>query len=244
MENYLFDKGLKLIRDFAWNILANEYLELAKGRLYSTESDRAGAVYTLRTTMDALCTMLSPYIPFFAQECYHHLSGGKRIIDHPWTDFTYTDIDALRDGNLVVEIVGVLRKYKHDAGFALNAPIGEVTIYTPSHNINDAGDIGRTINGTVVWKAEEPDLERKIGNVVFNKGIVGKTLRSKAGAFMMAVNALSDEEKIAPPAMIMVNGEEIVVPYDAWNTSFVYFVSGEAVDVLMADDVTITVKKL
>jgi valyl-tRNA synthetase len=188
--------------------------------------------------------MLSPYIPFFAQECYNHLSGGKRIIDHPWTDFTYTDVDALHDGNLVVEIVGVLRKYKHDAGFALNAPIGEVTIYTPSHNISDAGDIGRTINGTVVWKAEEPDLEKKVGDVVFNKGIVGKTLRSKASAFMMAVNALSDDEKITPPATIVVDSEEIVVPYNAWNTSFVYSVSGEAVDVLMADDVTITIKKL
>jgi valyl-tRNA synthetase len=243
MENYLFDKGLKIIRDFAWNVLADEYLELVKGRLYSTESDRASAVYTLRTTMDALCTMLSPYIPFFAQECYHHLSGGRKIIDRQWVDFTYTDTDAVYEGNLVVEIVGVLRKYKHDTGLALNAPIGDVIIYTPSHNIDDAGDIGRTINGTVIWKAEKPDLERKVGDVVFNKSIIGKTLRGKAGAFMVAVNALSVEEKNTPPATIMVDDEEITVPYDAWTTSFVYSVSGEAVDVLMVDDVTITIKK-
>ncbi|HJK77390.1 MAG TPA: valine--tRNA ligase [Methanocorpusculum sp.] len=243
MENYLFDKGLKLIRDFAWNVLADEYLELVKGRLYSTDPDRAGAVYTLRTTMDALCTMLSPYIPFFAQECYHHLSGGKRIIDHPWADFSYTDADAVRDGELVVKIVGVLRKYKHDAGLALNAPLGEVTIYTPSHDVNDAGDLGRTVNGTVIWKAEEPSLEKKVGDVVFNKGVVGKTLRSKAGAFMAAVNALPDADKVTPPAAILVDGEETAVPEGAWTTSFVYSVSGEAVDVIMVDDVMITVRK-
>ena len=81
MENYLFDKGLKLIRDFAWNVLADEYLAFVKGRLSSEGADRAGAVSTLRTTLDALCTRLSPYIPFFAQECYHPLPGGIALID-------------------------------------------------------------------------------------------------------------------------------------------------------------------
>ncbi|MDR3102135.1 MAG: valine--tRNA ligase [Methanocalculaceae archaeon] len=243
MENHLFDKGLKLIRDFAWNVLADEYLELAKGRLYSGEPDRAGAVYTLRTTMDALCTMLSPYIPFFAQECYHHLSGGKRIIDHPWVEFSFDDPRAVTDGDLVVKIVGVLRKYKHDSGLALNAPLDAVTIYTPMRDIDDAGDLGRTVNCTVVWMAEEPALEKKVGEVFFNKGVVGKTLRDKAGAFMAAVGALSNADKINPPAIISVDGEEIAVPEGAWATTFVYSVSGEAVDVILIDDVLITIKK-
>ncbi|MDV0443020.1 valine--tRNA ligase [Methanorbis rubei] len=243
MENYLFDKGLKLIRDFAWNVLADEYLEFVKGRLYSEDPDRAGAVYTLRTTVDALCTMLSPYIPFFAQECYHHLSGGARIVDHPWSDFSYVDADAMRDGDLVVKIVGVLRKYKHDEGLALNAPLGDITIYTPSHNVDDAGDLGRTVNAQVAWKAEEPKLEKTVGDVVFNKGVVGKTLRGKAGAFMAAVNALSDTEKITPPAVVIVDGEETAVPENAWTTSYVYSVSGMAVDVIMVDDAIITIRK-
>ena len=177
MDAYLFDKGLKSIRDFAWNVMADEYLEFVKGRLYSEDASRAGAVYTLKTTLDSLCTMLSPYIPFFAQECYSHLSGGKRIIDHPWTTFSYEDEEALRDGDLVIGIVSVLRKYKHDAGLALNAPLGDVTIYTPSHDIDDSGDLGRTMNAKVTWKAEEPALEKKVGEVAFNKGVVGKTDR-------------------------------------------------------------------
>lgn len=167
MENYHFGRGLKLIRDFVWNVLADEYLELVKGRLYSTEPGRAGAVYTLRTTMDALCTMLSPYIPFFAQECYHHLSGGKRIIDHPWVDFSYTDADAVRDGDLVVKSVGLLRTGKSHAGLALNAPLGsEVTIYTPGHVVGDVGDLGRTANATVVWKTEDPREDPEAENIL------------------------------------------------------------------------------
>lgn len=243
MENYLFDKGLKLIRDFAWNILADEYLEFVKGRLYSDSPDRAGAIYTLRTTVDALCTMLSPYTPFFSQECYHHLSGGGRITDHPWVTFSYEDASAVRDGELIVSIVGLLRKYKHDAGLALNAPLGEITIYTPSHNVDDAGDLGRTVNGTVVWKAEQPALDRTVGEIIFNKGVVGKTLRGKAGAFMAAVTALPAAALITAPRTVLVDGEETAVPDGAWTTSYIYSISGEAVDVITMDDVMITIKK-
>ena len=243
MEAYLFDKGLKIIRDFAWNIMADEYLEFVKGRLYSEDPKRAGAVFTLETTLDAMCTMLSPYIPFFAQECYHHLSNGKRIIDHPWITFHYNDDEAIRDGNLVVKIAGILRKYKHDEGLALNAPLGLVTIYTPAHNIDDDGDLGRTINAEVVWKNEEPTLEKKIGEVIFNKSIVGKTLRSKAGVFMKAVQALPDDQKINPPKIIVADGEEIEVPANAWKVSYTYSVSGQTVDVILDEEATITVKR-
>ncbi len=82
-----------------------------------------------------------------------------------------------------------------------------------------------------------------VGEVVFNKGVVGKTLRNKAGAFMAAVNALSDAEKITPPKSILVEGEEISVPEGTWTTSYIYSVSGESVDVIMLDDVMITVKR-
>jgi valyl-tRNA synthetase len=243
MESYLFDKGLKIIREFAWDIFADEYLELVKGRLYSEEAGRAGAVYTLQTAVEALCTMLAPYIPFFSQECYHHLTGGGQIIDQPWTTFSFEDEDAVRDGNLLVEILRSLRKYKTDAGLALNAPLGGVTVYTGSRNIDDGGDLGRTMNAPVIWKAEEPALEKKIGEVVFNKSVVGKTFRGKAGAFMAAVRQLSDEEKIVRPASVMVDGENTAVPEDAWTVSYVYSVSGETVDILLVVDCMITIRK-
>ncbi|HJJ80426.1 MAG TPA: valine--tRNA ligase, partial [Methanocorpusculum sp.] len=114
---------------------------------------------------------------------------------------------------------------------------------TPNHDIDDSGDLGRTMNAEVVWKAEEPALEKKVGDVVFNKSVVGKTLRAKAGAFMKAVQALSDEDKITPPAVVVADGEEISVPEDAWKVTYTYTVSGQEVDVIMADDVMITVQR-
>ncbi|HMK15516.1 MAG TPA: valine--tRNA ligase, partial [Methanomicrobiales archaeon] len=40
MEGYAFDQALKALREFAWGILADEYIELVKGRLYSEEPGR------------------------------------------------------------------------------------------------------------------------------------------------------------------------------------------------------------
>ncbi len=37
MECYQFDVALKAIREFAWDILADNYIELVKGRLYTGE---------------------------------------------------------------------------------------------------------------------------------------------------------------------------------------------------------------
>lgn len=61
---------------------------------------------------------------------------------------------------------------------------------------------------------------------------------------MKAVQALSDEDKITPPAVVVAeDGEEIEVPADAWKVSFTYSVSGQEVDVIQADDVMITVQR-
>ncbi|HNT07703.1 valine--tRNA ligase, partial [Methanoculleus sp.] len=60
MEGYQFDRALKVIREFAWNTLADDYIEIAKGRLYAEGDGRASAASALRTTMDILCRLLAP----------------------------------------------------------------------------------------------------------------------------------------------------------------------------------------
>ncbi|MFA7562803.1 MAG: valine--tRNA ligase, partial [Methanoculleus sp.] len=75
MEGYQFDRALRAIREFAWNTLADDYIEIVKGRLYADDSSRASACSVLRTTMDTLCRLLAPIIPHFAEECYHNLAG-------------------------------------------------------------------------------------------------------------------------------------------------------------------------
>ena len=71
-----------------------------------------------------------------------------------------------------MKVVAEVRKYKHDAGLALNAPLGKVTIYAP-HTVNDEGDTGRTLNADVHWRTDVAKLDRVISDIDFNRSIVG-----------------------------------------------------------------------
>jgi valyl-tRNA synthetase len=241
MEAYQFDVALKAIREFAWDVLADNYIELVKGRLYQEDASRRSACLVLHTAFDALCRMLAPFTPYFAEECYSYLKG-ESVHKQPWVSFTYDDDAARAEGNLLVQVVAEVRKYKHDAGLALNAPLGKVTIYAP-HTVNDEGDTGRTLNADVHWRTDIAQLDRVITDIEFNRSIVGKTFRKDAQAFMDAVRALSPAELANPPKTIMVNGAGIALPENVFTPRYSYMEEGAKVDVLTIDDVIVTIAK-
>jgi valyl-tRNA synthetase len=241
MEAYQFDVALKAIREFAWDVLADNYIELVKGRLYQEDASRKSACLVLHTAFDALCRLLAPFTPYFAEECYSYLKG-ESVHKQPWVSFTYDDEAARREGNMIVQVVAEVRKYKHDNGLALNAPLGKVTIYAP-HTVDDEGDTGRTLNADVHWRTDVAKLDRVITDVDFNRSVVGKTFRKDAQAFMAAVKALSPAELEKTPKTIKVNGADIDIPESAFTPKFSYMEEGAKVDVLTVGDVIVTIAK-
>jgi valyl-tRNA synthetase len=241
MEAYAFDQVLKAIREFAWDLLADEYIELVKGRLYSEGEGRESAAAALSITLDALLRMLAPFLPHFAEECYHHLKG-RSVHREPWVSFGFQDAPAREQGDLVVRIVSGLRTYKHDHGMALNAPFGRLTVYTKAP-VEDGGDAARALNATIAWRAEEPRLERRAGDVKFNMGVVGPAFKGKARAFMEAVRSLPPESMEHPPAAIALGGEMVPVPPGAFTTCFSYALGGKDVDVVTFGDVIVAVER-
>ena len=239
MEGYQFDRALKAVREFAWNTLADDYIEIAKGRLYAEGDGRASAASALRTTMDVLCRLLAPIIPHFAEECYHTLTGGS-VHKEAWPDFTYADDEARRHGDLLVKTVAELRRYKHDKGMALNAPLGHVTIYAPEP-VDDTGDAGRALAADAHWRTGTPRLEEVADGVDFNMAVIGPALRKQARGFMEAVRALPPDLLKNPPAAVTVDGEEVFVPPGSFTPKIAYQVAGEEVDVLTLGDVVVTI---
>jgi len=240
MECYQFDVALKAIREFAWDILADDYIELVKGRLYAGSESRKGALLVLYTAFDGLCRMLAPFTPYFAEECYSHLNKGASVHKQPWVSFTYDDEAARREGNLLVQVVAEVRKYKHDSGLALNAPLGRVTIYAP-HTVNDEGDTGRTLNADVHWRTDAAKLDRVVTDISFNRAIIGPAFRKQAPAFMAAVKSLSPDLLVSPPKTILVEGNEVGIPENAFSPKFSYLEEGAQVDVITIGDVIVTI---
>jgi valyl-tRNA synthetase len=242
MESYQFDVALKAIREFAWDVLADNYIELVKGRLYQQDASRKSACLVLHTAFDALCRLLAPFTPYFAEECYSYLGDGQSVHKQPWVSFTYDDEAARREGDMVVQVVAEVRKYKHDNGMALNAPLGRVTIYAP-HTVDDEGDTGRTLNADVHWRTAVAKLDRVITDVAFDRSVVGKTFRKDAQAFMEAVKALSLAQLEKPPKTIKVNGVDTPMPENVFTPKFSYMEEGAKVDVLTIGDIIVTIAK-
>lgn len=242
METYQFDRAIRAIREFAREVFADNYIELVKGRLYGDGTGRGSALYALRTSIDALCRMLAPITPYFAEECYSILTG-KSVHEQSWVDFEFSDEDALVQGDLLSKVVSEVRRYKHDEKMALNAPLGHVVVYTP-YEIDDCGDASATLSANVEWKCEKPDLQKVVSDVRFNFGLIGPKFRKQANAYMNAVRALSDEEKVNPPKTVVVEGAETEVLENSFEPVYAFRVAGEDVDVLqVSEDVIITVEK-
>jgi valyl-tRNA synthetase len=146
------------------------------------------------------------------------------------------------EGNLLVQVVAEVRKYKHDAGLALNAPLGKVTIYAP-HTVNDEGDTGRTLNADVHWRTDAAKLDRVITGIDFNRSVIGPAFRKQAQAFMAAITELSVEQLANPPKTIMLDECETVIPENAFTPKYSYMEEGAQVDVITVGDVILTIAK-
>ena len=240
MEQYQFDTAFKAIREFAWDVLADNYIELVKGRLYARDEPRKSACLVLHTAYDALCRMLAPFTPYFADECYAHLHQGS-VHKQPWVAFTYDDPEARVEGDILAKVVAEVRKYKHDTGLALNAPLGKVTIYAP-HTIDDEGDTTRTLNADILWRTDTAKLDRVVTDIEFNRSVVGPAFRKQAQAFMDAVRALPPEQLEHPPRTIQLEGSDVEIPPNSFTPRFSYMEGGAKVDVVTVGGVIVTIQ--
>ena len=136
MDKYEFSKGLGPVRDFFWLEFADFYIEEVKYRLYgkNTESKKA-AQFTLLYVLSNCMKMLAPFIPHITEEIMQsvfkkHL-GGKSLHLEKWPEADEGKISEYYEllGLKMNEIISALRKYKTEGRMALNAELGEVTIF-------------------------------------------------------------------------------------------------------------------
>jgi valyl-tRNA synthetase len=133
MENYKFDEAMKDIRIFAWNVLADDYIELVKSRLYGRSGDegKESAKYALYETLQTLSKLLAPFIPFYAEEMYSYIEPGKSVHNEYWPEVKRDRInaEAEMEGDLIADITRAVRRYKSEQGIPLNAPLRKLEIY-------------------------------------------------------------------------------------------------------------------
>lgn len=166
--DYDYTAALEAIEKFFWKDYCDNYLELAKGRLYGdlgNAQDNLSAKHTLYYVHHALLSLFAPFFPYMSEELFHdlypalakettsiHRRGG-------WPDSThypYSDVIA-EQANGALDIVSAVRKMKSANNMSMRVPISMLHVSSvPEQNngweqIEDCWmDVQHTVNAAAV----------------------------------------------------------------------------------------------
>ncbi len=115
-----------LVEVFFWGDLADNYLEMAKKRLYE-KRDEQGARYALYTVLRDVLKMLTPFIPHVTEEVYEALFAAEGTSLHrsswPQCDERLVDPHAEEAGKALCQLLHAVRRYKSEAGMSLGTEL-------------------------------------------------------------------------------------------------------------------------
>ena len=125
---------------FFWTTLADNYLELAKMRLYDANDPlAAGARFTLRTALLTVLKLFAPILPYVTEEIYTSLfsDDGDSIHRSAWPTLAALPAGDAEDdarveayGETLVAIATAVRRYKSEHGLSLGAALSRLQIAT------------------------------------------------------------------------------------------------------------------
>ncbi len=137
-ERYEYSKAKQDTEQFLWNVFCDNYLEIVKDRLYNPEKyhkeARRSAQFGLYETLLNILKLLAPILPFITEEIYQlyfaEKEGKKSIHISAWPAFDqdYIDEAAEKAGDLAVDIISAVRKFKSEKQMSLKAELEQLII--------------------------------------------------------------------------------------------------------------------
>ncbi|WP_330630096.1 valine--tRNA ligase [Halocatena halophila] len=252
MDDYRFDGALRELREFIWHDLADDYLELLKGRLYEGRpGERDAARHALYTVLKASLTMLAPFAPFITEEAYQSLPDGKESVHlESWPSLPTVDPATINRGQLIADTASAIRGWKSDTGMALNEELDRIEVYVDEADDEpaiDTYDLSSAVNAPVYIEVGRPNVELVPVAVDPDHSVIGPEFRENASAVVDALEA-ADPAEIKAEAE--TNGEltlDLGTQTVALDVSAIEIneelraASGEEVDVLDLDNRDATV---
>ena len=120
---------------FFWRDLADNYLEMAKQRLYDlAEPLHLGAVFTLRTTLFTVLKLFAPFFPFITEEIYQGLFAAQEgivsihVCRWPDPQSEWEDETCTKFGETLIAIASAIRRYKSQYSLPLGSELTRVQL--------------------------------------------------------------------------------------------------------------------
>jgi valyl-tRNA synthetase len=134
-ESYEYASALAQTEAFFWRVLADNYIEMAKQRLYD-EQDllREGARYTLYHALRTVLQLLAPVLPYVTEEIYRGLfcAPGRHASIHrsawPLADAALRDEAAEVVGDALVDVATAVRRYKSRHALSLSTELERLQV--------------------------------------------------------------------------------------------------------------------
>jgi len=132
-RDYDYAAAKSEIETFFWRDLADNYLEMAKLRLYNED---AGAAFTVDHVLLATLKLFAPFLPHVTEAIYQALFAERdgamsiHVSQWPQPDARFADDAAGAFGETLVEIATAVRRYKSERGLSLGAEVGPLLLGT------------------------------------------------------------------------------------------------------------------
>lgn len=246
-EVYQFDKAMKEVESFIWHELADNYIEMVKGR-----SDDA-VKWTLYNVFLGSIKMLAPFMPHVTEEVYQErfraIDGCKSVHLTSWPEPILTDDDAEKAGELLSDVLAAVRSWKSEKKIPLNAEMAMIELVGADAQILEAtvADISETTKAKEVRVAPEAKLTEEVVGVKPVHAKLGPAFKAQAKAIVSAVAAMSPADAAsalsAGSMHLELDGGAVDVPAEFFELDKRLMLDGKAVETIQVGNVLVLIEQ-
>ncbi len=139
MQAYEYAAAKSEVETFFWKDVADNYLEMAKQRLYNPDHPQhSGARFTLGTIVLNVLKLLAPFIPFATEAIYLELfsasDGSPSIHRSAWpaVNPAFDEPAAQQLGELLVQAATAVRRFKSEQNLGLGVEFSRLQLTAAS----------------------------------------------------------------------------------------------------------------
>lgn len=137
-EEYEYGKTRAKTEQFFWHSLCDNYLEIVKDRVYNPEKrgseGKKAAQYCLYTALLTVLKLMAPIMPHITEAVYQeHFAKKEKCKSVHISQWPVADMNAIQEqdeatGDLVVRIIGDVRKKKSEKNLSLKTEVTQLII--------------------------------------------------------------------------------------------------------------------
>lgn len=189
MDQYRYDKAIRILENFIWHELADHYIEMIKFKI-KNDKDTQNTIYSVFL---GTLKMFAPILPHVTEEIYQELyrdfENKESIHVSSWPEPIFEDLKARTDGELAKELVSKMRHWKSENGYALSQPIDSVHIVSTSLNPEIFQIIRDTLHIKNLEIMENAELKEEIVKISPDLKVLGPLLKDKVQEFTDLINS-------------------------------------------------------